>query len=76
MSKATYSVDAILPGRRQDYAVFNRGVLVNDSGESLDSNMLALSVSIDANSKADAEAKVRAQYPEHSIDSAATQRLG
>jgi hypothetical protein len=76
MAKATYSVVAIRPGRRQDYSAFNRGIDVNDKGESLHSDLLSISVTIDANSQADAESKVRTQYPDHSIDSAATQRHG
>ena len=76
MAKKTYSVVAIRPGRRQDYREFNQGVQVNDKGEQLHSDLLSINVTIDAISRTDAETKVRAQYPDHSIDSAATQRLG
>lgn len=76
MAKATYSVVAILPGKSQDYFAFNRGVTTNEKGENLDSNMLSISVTIEANSKADAELKVRTQYPKHSVDPAATVRHG
>lgn len=76
MAKATFSVVAVLPGRRQDYALFNRGIYVNEAGEELDSNKLSISVTVDANSKTDAESKVRAKYPRHSIDSSATVRHG
>lgn len=76
MTKATYSVVAILPGKSQDYFAFNRGMGVNAKGEKLDSGELSIGVTVEANSKADAEAKVRAQYPSHSIDTVATDRLG
>ncbi|QBE66342.1 hypothetical protein [Pseudoduganella lutea] len=76
MAKKTYSVVAIRPGRRQDYSRFNQGVQVNDTGEQLHTDLLSLSVTIEAISRTDAENKVRARYPDHSIDSAATQQLG
>ena len=76
MAKATYSVVAVRPGRMQDYFAFNRGILVNEKGEDLDSNLLSISVTVDASTRSEAEAKVRNQYPDHSIDSAATQGHG
>jgi hypothetical protein len=74
MAKATYSIVAILPGKSQDYFAFNRGVAINAKGEDLDSNKLSVSVTVEASSKANAEAKVQAQYPNYSIDPAATVR--
>jgi len=77
MAKANFTVIAILPGRSRDYFDFcERGVTVNASGEALNSNMLALTVSVDADSKADAEARVRRMHPNYTIDSAATSRNG
>lgn len=76
MTKASFSVVAIRPGRRQDYAAFNRGICVSGQGENLHSDLLSISVTVEANSKVDAESKVRILYPDHSIDSAATERHG
>lgn len=75
MAKATYYVVPILPRRSQGHFAFNRGVAANAQGEDLDSDKLLISVTVDANSKTDAEVKVRAQYQKHSINQAATVRL-
>lgn len=75
MAKSTFSVLAIHPGRRADYAAFKRGETHNQQGEMLHTDLLAMTVETEANSKSAAEAKVRAEYPRHSIDPTATQRL-
>jgi len=77
MTKVDFTVIAILPGRRDDYFDFwTKEIKVNKRGEELHPGMLALSVSVVARSKSDAENQVRSQYPNHSIDSAATKRHG
>lgn len=77
MAKSTYSVVVILPGRFQDYTDFwKRNLLVNEKGEHLHSGMLAIGVTVEARNKAEAEALARKQYPNHTIDSDATARMG
>jgi hypothetical protein len=77
MAKVNFTVVAILPNRRGDYFDFwTRDVKENDRGEELHPGMLAITVSVDARNKLDAEAQVRKQYPNYSIDSAATRRHG
>jgi hypothetical protein len=77
MAKVDFNVVAILPGRREDYFDFwNKNIKINKSGEKLDSSMLAVTVHVEARNKIDAENQVRLKYPDHLIDSAATERLG
>ena len=77
MSKATYNVIAIHPGRRQDYMDFwKNGVKTNAKGEVLHPALLADSVTVDARNKEEAEALVRKSHPNYSIDSSATERIG
>ncbi len=77
MSKASYSVVAILPERYTDYKDFwTREVKVNSRGEQLHSGMLAITDVVSAANKSDAEQQVREKYPKHTIDTAATQKLG
>lgn len=77
MAKADFDVVAILPGRRDDYFAFHtKNIKVNGRGEDLHAAMLSFTVNVEARSKLDAENQVRKQYPDHSIDSAATSRLG
>ena len=73
----TYSVVAVLPGRYRDYQAFHiRGETINENREPIDFAKLALTVTVAARNKADANAKVRKQYPDHTIDEAATDLLG
>lgn len=77
MAKGHYNVVAILPGRRNDYFDFwKNDVRKNSDGEDLHPAMLATVVGVDARSKTDAEEQVRKMHPDHSIDSAATKKLG
>lgn len=76
MGKALYTVVVIQVGRERDYALFNKGILVNPSGESLDSNMLSFPEEVSARNTAEAEAQVKKKYPKNSIDREATLRLG
>jgi len=77
MGKSSYTVTAILPGRERDYFDFwTRDVRTNAADEDLHPGMLAITVSVDAPNKADAEAQVRERYPKHQVDSAATKREG
>ena len=77
MSKAYYHVVAILPGRRGDYFDFwTKDVKVNAQGEELHPGMLAITTGVDARNKAEAELLVQRKFPDHSIDTAATKRLG
>jgi hypothetical protein len=73
MTKRSYGVIAILPGRSKDYYDFwSWGRTVNKKGEALHPAMLAESVMVEAKNKKDAEALVKKSHPKHSIDSAAT----
>lgn len=77
MSKASYSIVAVLPGRYNDYWDFwTREVKVNSRGEQLHSGMLAITEVVSAVNKSDAEQQVREKYPKRTIDTAATQKLG
>lgn len=77
MSKTSYSIVAVLPGRHNDYLDFwTREVKVNSRGEQLHSAMLAITEVVSAANKSAAEQQVREKYPEHTIDTAATQKLG
>jgi hypothetical protein len=77
MVKRTYDVIAILPGRSKDYFDFwKRGRTVNKKGEMLHPALLAEPVMVDAKNKKDAESQVQKSHPKHSIDSAATVRIG
>lgn len=77
MSNSDYHVVAILPGRRSDYSDFwTKGVKVSASGEQLHSAMLAITVVKSARNKSEAERLVQENYPEHAIDTQATQKLG
>lgn len=77
MSKASYSVVAILPGRYNNYMDFwTKEVKVNSRGEQLHSGMLAVIEVVSAANKSDAEQQVRKKYPKHTIDTAATKKLG
>ena len=77
MSKSSYSVVAVLPGRYNDYWDFwTKEVKVNSRGEELHPAMLAITEVVSAANKSDAEQEVREEYPDHTIDTAATQKLG
>lgn len=75
MPRARYSVIAILPGRRSEYAAFKRGGTVSENGKALEGKDLFMSVQIDAISKTNAEEKVRLQHPRYAIDSTATLKI-
>lgn len=65
MSKASYSVVAVLPGRYSDYMDFwTKEVKVNSRGEQLHSGMLAITGVVSAANKNDAEQQVREKYHE------------
>lgn len=76
MGKALYTVIVIQVGRERDYTLFNKGILVNAAGESLDSNMLSFPEEVAASNNAEAVAQVQKKYPKNSIDRQATLRLG
>lgn len=77
MAKSTHSVVATLPNRFQDHTDYwKRNLLVNGKGEHLHSGMLTIGVTVEARNKVEAEALVRKQHPNHTIDSDATAQLG
>jgi hypothetical protein len=77
MSKASYEVVAILPDRYNDYMDFwTKEVKVNSRGEQLHSAMLAITEVVNAANKGEAERLVQKKYPKHTIDTAATRKLG
>jgi hypothetical protein len=77
MSKASYAVVAVLPGRYNDYIDYwTKEVKVNSLGEQLHSGMLAITEVVSAANKGEAERQVQKKYPKHTIDSAATKKLG
>jgi hypothetical protein len=77
MSRADYHVIAVLPGRYNDYIDFwKKDVKVNSKGEELHPAMLAITEIVSAANKSEAERLVQKEYPRHTIDTAATQKLG
>ena len=65
----TYQVTVIKPGRERDYFDFwIKGIHVNAQGTILDSGSLCNSVTVQANSKAEAREKIREDYPGHTLD--------
>ena len=75
MSKASYLVKVIRAGREQDYFEFwEKGVQVNDAGESLDSDAVGFVEVVNSMSKAEAINLVREKHPGLQIDAEATSR--
>lgn len=65
----TYQVTVIRQGRERDYNDYcQKGVQVNAEGKILDPGSLGDSVTVQANSKAEARKKVRDMYPGRTLD--------
>jgi hypothetical protein len=77
MSRADYHVDAVLPGRYNDYIdLWKKGAKMNSRGEELHLAMLAITEIVSAANKSEAERLVQKKCPKHTIDTAATKKLG
>ena len=77
MSKADYDVVAILPGRYNDYSDFwKKNVKVSSKGKELHPALLAITETVSAANKSEAERLVQKYYPQHTVDTAATQKHG
>jgi len=77
VSKPTYFVDVIYPGRETDYRDFwERGVKCNGAGETLTADLVAFSARIKASNRREAMVLVRAQYPNHKVAARVTRYAG
>lgn len=77
MSKITFKVVVIRPGMHSQYMDYwRRGVTTTPNGTLIRTDQLAFIEFVDAKNKIEAEQTVQAKFPNHSIDSSATQRFG
>ncbi len=77
MAKSTYSIVVIREGRERDYRDFwIKNKEENSSGEELTSDLVGFTESVEARNKKEAESIVKAKYPNLSLDTEATHRLG
>lgn len=77
MSKSTYHIVLVLPHRYSDYIDYwVNDRKENDQGEKLHPALLAVTITIEAKNKREAESLASKSHPGHTVDSKATKRLG